>query len=186
MRFDQSKWVVGEFAQFGPYLVARGRAEMPKGKSAFSLRLTQRGDEFIADWIQISDHFGISSPYPTDPDLALAQDVVRNFLELLIGGDMRQAHGLMLPAWRKTISPLPPNYKSKEDLDYEPAFLTRTLRALASGATTFKLSNAKLSQARDEAAFAVELEAEGKKIPHTVRAKRVAESSEWFVAGFDN
>jgi hypothetical protein len=185
-RFDKSKWTVGEFAEFGPYLVARGRVEMPKAKSAFSIRLTQRGDVFVADWIQVSDHFGTSSPYPSDPDLALAQDVVRNFLELLLGGDTRQAHSLMLPAWRKSLSPLPPNYKSKDDLDYEPAFLIRALRAWASGATTFALSDAKLSQTRDEATFAVELEAEGKKIPHTVRAKKVAESTQWLVAGFDN
>jgi hypothetical protein len=110
---------------------------------------------------------------------------VRNFLELLLGGDQRQAHNLMLPSWRKTLSPLPPDFKSKEDLDYEPAFLIRALRAWASGATTFALSNAKLSQNGDEATFAVELDSAGTKIPHTVRAKRT-ESSQWLVAGFDN
>jgi hypothetical protein len=184
-RFANTNWVVGEFATFGQYSVARGRAESAKSKSAFSIRLTQRGDEVVADWIQVSDHFGSSTPYPSDPHLALAQDVVRNFLELLLGGDMRLAHALMLPDWRKSVSPLPPNFKSREGLDYEPAFLTRTLKAWAGGAVSFALSNAKLNERKDQATFVVELEVEGKKNPHTVRANWDAANSQWLVAAFD-
>src|SRR5262245_22855649 len=36
-RFEKLNWIVGEFAEFGPYLVARGRAESSTGKSAFAV-----------------------------------------------------------------------------------------------------------------------------------------------------
>ena len=44
---------------------------------------------------------------PADPDLAAAQNVVRDFLDLLLGGDHRQAHALMTLDWKKKLAPPP-------------------------------------------------------------------------------
>ena len=85
--------------------VSRGRAESPNRKEAFALRMVKDGDAFKVDWLHRSERMGLEIKAVADPDLAAAQDAVRNFLDLLIGGDHRQAATLMTPAWRKRTSP---------------------------------------------------------------------------------
>lgn len=184
-RFEKANWIVADVAEFGPFIVAHGRAELPGSKSAFAIRLTQRGDDFHADWIQLTERTGVPGSYPTDPDLAGAQDVVRNMLDLLIDRQVRTAQALMLPDWRKSISPLPSDVKPKDGVDYEPGFLDQTLRAWTGGAVSYTISDAKLSASKDGATFVVELEIDGKKVPHSVKVKKDANSGHWLVEAFD-
>ena len=183
-RFDKANWVVADVAEFGPYIVAHGRAELPGTKSAFAIRLMQKGDDFHADWIQLTERTGVPGPYPRDPDLAAAQDSVRNMLDLLIDRQVRTAQALMLPEWRRAISPLPSEVKPKDGVDYEPGFLDQTLRAWTGGAVSYTITDAKLA-AKENATFVVELEVDGKKVPHSVKTKKDVNSSHWLVEAFD-
>ena len=47
---------------------------------------------------------GINIKSPADPDLAAAQDTVRNFLDIILGGDVQMAHALMTPEWKKKLA----------------------------------------------------------------------------------
>jgi hypothetical protein len=132
---------------------------------------------------------GIASP--ADPDLAAAQDTVRNMLDLLLGSrpeDLRsleQLHALMTAEWKKRLSPLPPDAKVKDGREYEPGFLTQALRGWALGATAYTLSDAKLDPSRETATLVVDFEVDGKKVPHTVKVTKDPGTGWWLVAGFD-
>ena len=184
-QFRDTKFIAPDETKFGNAITLRGRAEFPTKKEAFSLRMVKESDGYKADWLQFSGHLSSGIATPNDPDLAAAQDTVRNMFDLLVGDNFKQAQALMPLEWKKTISPLPPNAKPRDGLEYEPAFLVQTLRSWAGGATGYTLADGKLNSANASASFVVTLEREGKKVPHTVKLKKDQSTGWWLVAGFD-
>ncbi len=183
-KFRDTRFIAGEESKFGNAIVLRGRAESPTKKEAFALRLVKDANGYKADWLQTSGHLSSNIPTPLDADLAAAQDTVRNMLDLLVGDSFDQAHVLMTLAWKKAISPLG-DARVQGGLEYEPGFLKQKLRSWAGGATGYTLSDGKLNSSRNGASFVVDLEKEGKKVPHTVKVKKDPASGWWLVDGFD-
>jgi hypothetical protein len=184
-QFRDTKFPVMEETKFGNAIVLRGRAEFPTKKEAFALRMTRDGDGYKADWLQHSDHLSMGIAAPADPDLAAGQDTVRNMLDLMLGNNFKDAQLLMTLEWKKRLSPLPPDAKSKDGLEYDPGFLTPALRGLVFGATAYTLSDPKLDPSRESAIFVVDFEVDGKKVPHTVKVLKDKATGWWLVAGFD-
>src|SRR5262245_38679881 len=126
-RFQNATYVIGEEQGIGPAIVVRGRANAPGARQQFSLRLVQvrDSDKFQADWLHLAERMGTGFKPPTDRDLAAAEDGLRNFLDVLMGGDHRVAQALMTAELRKSVSPLPPGSKASDGRDYDPGFLTQ-------------------------------------------------------------
>lgn len=184
-QFRDTKFPVMEETKFGNAIVLRGRAEFPTKKEAFALRMVRDADGYKVDWLQRCEHLSMGIASPADPDLAAAQDTVRNMLDLLLGNNVKDAPMLMTLEWKKRLSPLPPDAKAKDGLEYDPGFLTPALRGLVLGATAYTLSDAKLEPSRDTAMFVVDFEVDAKKAPHTVKVKKDNVTGWWLVAGFD-
>jgi hypothetical protein len=181
--FKGTTFVIGEVATLGPDIVVRGRAESSTAKRSFVLRLSQKGDAFLADWLHLSSHMGPPTPSPPNPDLAAAQDVLRNFLDLLMGGDQRMVHALMAPEWRKQKSP-PSGPDLQKGYDHGPGFLTQQTRAWGSGLVGYTFGKPELSPTKDRATFPVELEADGKKTQETLTAAKDPNTGRWHVVAF--
>jgi hypothetical protein len=185
-QFRDTKFPVMEETKFGNAIVLRGRAEFPTKKEAFALRLVRDGNGYKVDWLQHSEHLSMGIASPADPDLAAAQDAVRNMLDLMLGSNIKDAQLLMTLDWKKRLSPLPPDAKAKDGLEYDPGFLVPALRNVVFGATAYTLSDGKLDPSRETANFVVDFEVDGKKVPHTVKATKDSASGRWLVAGFDS
>ena len=182
--FKGATFVVGETAEFGNAVAVRGRMQAPGKAQAFALRLVKDENTFKADWLHRSDRQGSEIKPQSDPDLAAAQDTVRNVLDVLIGGDQRLAHTLMAPEWRTRVSPPAPTDR-RDGYDYGPGFLTVKTRQWGSGIVGYTLTKADLGPNRDTATFTAELAAEGQTIKYTVKAARDGQTGRWLVTDFD-
>jgi hypothetical protein len=182
-QFRGANFVISEEATFGDFLVVRGRVEAPKYKEAFTLRMVKLADGYKADWLHRSERMGLNIKSPADPDLAAAQDTARNFVDLILGGDVRLAQALMTPAWRTKLAG-PTALDTKDGLDYSPGFLTQTMRSWKGDATGYSVSKAELNAAKDEATITFEFDVpNGAKVPYAV--KTVKATGQWLVASFD-
>ena len=185
-QFRDTKFPVMEETKFGNAIVLRGRAEFPTKKEAFAVRLIRDGSGYKVDWLQHSGQYlSMNIASPADPDLAAAQDTVRNMLDLMLGNNFKDAPLLMTLEWKKRLSPLPPDAKPKDGLEYDPGFLVPALRNVVFGATAYTLSDAKLDPSRETTTFVVDFEVDGKKVPHTVKVTKDNGTGWWLVAGFD-
>jgi hypothetical protein len=183
-QFKGATFVVGEETRLGDGIVLRGRATFPDKPVAFTLRMVKDGNEYKADWFHRSDRQGSEIKVPADPDLAAAQDTVRNFLDVLLGGDLKQARSLMAPAWRTQVSP-PAPADVREGYDFGPGFLDGKLRSWRSDYPGYTLSTGELGPKKDAATFVAEMQAGGQKVPYVVKAARDPATGEWLVSDFD-
>jgi hypothetical protein len=188
--FRDTKFVVSDTAQFGEAVAVRGRAEAANRREAFALRLvgtpSKDGATYHLDWLHRSERMGSEIKLTTDPDLAAAQDVVRNFLDVLLGGDLRQAHALMTSTWKKSIAP-PTPADARDGLDYSPGFLTQTTRAWKRDFTGYSLPKADFTpeQGRSAATFTAVFQTSGQSVPYTVRAVKDKATGWWLVEAFE-
>jgi hypothetical protein len=182
--FKGATFVVGEETRVGNAIVLRGRARFPDKPMAFTLRMVKDGDLYKADWLHRSDRQGSEVKAPADPDLAAAQDVVRNFLDVLLGGDLKQARLLMAPAWRARLSP-PSPADVRGGLDYGPGFLDGKLRSWRSDHLGYTLTTGELGSNKAAATFNAELQAGGQNVRHAVTAIKDPASGEWLVSDFE-
>ncbi len=169
--FKGTTFVVGEETKFGNSIVLRGRAE--PAKDSFTLRLTKEGDSLKVDWLHRSSRMSSGISAPADSDLAAAQDTARNFLDVLLGGSLRQAQTLMTFEWKKSVA--------GEDL----GFLTQKMRTWKSWDGDFvgyTIKSSELNGTKDAATFTVEMDAGTKKTPYTVKAKNV--NGQWLLEAF--
>jgi hypothetical protein len=184
-QFRDTRFVLGEGeARYGNAVVFRGRAEAANRREAFTLRLVKEGERYKADWLQRSQRFGTEVKVPADPDLVAAQDTVRNFLDLFLGGDLRQAHALMAPAWRKRLAPPYPS-DEKAGLDYNPAFLTGKMRSWNRDFSGYTLPKSDIAPDKASATIMAELQAGGKAHPYTVKAAKDPATGLWAIQDFD-
>jgi len=190
--FRGTKFVVSDIAQFGGAVAVRGRAEAANRRDAFALRLVGASPTskdtatYVMDWLHRSERMGTEIKVTTDPDLAAAQDAMRNFLDVLLGGDLRQAHALMTPAWKKSIAP-PTPADARDGLDYSPGFLTQTTRAWKRDFAGYTLPKTDFTpeRGRSGATFTAEFQAGGEKVPYTVRAVKDKATDWWLVEAFE-
>jgi hypothetical protein len=181
-QFRGANFKINEEATFGDAVVLRGRVDSPNFKEAFSFRMVREAEGYKVDWLHRSERMGMNIKSPADPVLAAAQDTARNFVDLILGGDVQYAHALMTPAWRTKLAGATPA-DIKEGLDYSPGFLTQTMRSWKGDALGYSLTKAELN-AKDEAFIAIEFEVpNGTKVPHAVRMNKIGER--WLVASFD-
>jgi hypothetical protein len=183
-RFKGAAFIVGEESRFGDAIVLRGRAQVPGQAEAFTLRMVKGPNGYLCDWLHRSGVIGSEIKSPTDPDLAAAQDVVRNFMDLLLGGDHRQVHALMTLDWKKRLAP-PPPAEARKGADFDRGFLTQTTRSWKNDYVGYTFSKQELSANKTTATFAAELEAGGQKSPYTFQAVKDSASGRWLVAAFD-
>jgi hypothetical protein len=181
--FAGTKFAFLEQTKFGNAVVERGRAESGDSKVAFTLRLAREDAGYKIDWLHRSTQLSLVAS-PADPDLLAAQDTVRNFLDLLLGGDLRQAQALMAPAWRKQVAPPTPR-EVRNGLDYDPGFLTQTMRSWKGGAAGYTFPKATLGPNKDTAAFTAELGADGRNTAWAVKAAKDSKTGRWLVTDFD-
>jgi hypothetical protein len=182
-KFKDSTFSILEDATFGNAIVVRGRAQSADRKDAFTLRLVKEGDGYKIDWLHRSAVMGINFKEPADPDLAAAQDVVRNFVDILLGGDVRVAHALMTPKWKtKLAGPTPADLK--DGYDHSPGFLTQTTRTWKGDSIGYSSLTSELNAAKDEATIRGDYDARnGSKSPFILKATKV--DGRWLVAGFE-
>ena len=186
-RFEKANYVIGEEQSIGPAIVCRGRADSPDARRQFSIRLIQVADtdKFQADWLHLTERMGTGLKRPADTDLAAAEDALRNFLDVLMGGDHRLAHALMTDDFKKSVSPLPPGAKPTDGRDYDPGFLTQATRAWIQDVVGYAFTKAELGADKRTATVAVELEAGGQRKPVAVRLAKDAATGWWLVSAFD-
>jgi len=183
--FKGATFVVAEDAKFGDAVAVRGRMQAPGKAQAFALRLVKDGSTYKADWLHRSDRQGSEIKPQADPDLAAAQDTVRNFLDVLLGGDQRLAHALMAPDWKKSLSP-PAPADQRDGYDYGPGFLTAKTRQWSSGVLGYTLTKAELGPNKTTATFTAELAGEGQMTQvYTVKAAKDSATGRWLVTDFD-
>jgi hypothetical protein len=180
-RFKGTKFVLAQQeVRFGPAVVFRGRAEAPNRKEAFTLRMVKEGRGYQADWLHRSERFGMEIKPPAEQDLTAAQDTVRNFLDIFLGGDLRQAHALMDPAWKKKLAP-PYPADEKAGLTYNPGFLTGVTRAWKRDFTGYSLPKAELGSDKSTATFGVEFQAGERTVSYTVKAAKDPATGQWMI-----
>ena len=183
-QFRGGTFDVSQETQVGEAVAFRGRARFPDKTVAFTLRLVKDGNEYKGDWLHRSDRQGSEVKAPADPDLAAAQDVVRNFLDVLLGGDLKQARSLMAPAWRTRLSPAGAS-DVRDGYDYGPGFLDGKLRSWRGDHLGYTLPTGELGPNKDTATFVAELQAGGQNVRHTVQAIKDKATGEWLVGDFD-
>jgi hypothetical protein len=162
----------------------RGRAEKGNRKEAFALRMVKEGAVYKCDWLHRSEHIELGVKPPPNADLTLAQDTVRNFLDILLGGDLRQAHALMAPAWKKKLAPPYPS-DEKAGLTYNPGFLTGVTKAWKRDYTAYLLPKSELSPDRATALFAVEFQAGDRTVSYTVKVATDPATGRWTIQDLD-
>jgi hypothetical protein len=183
-RFKGASFVVRDADSFGDAIVLRGRAQGPGPAEAFTLRMVKGPNGFLCDWLHRSGIMGFEIKVPTDPDLAAAQDVLRNFLDLLLGGDHRQVHALMTLEWKKKLAP-PPPAEARKGAEFDRGFLIQTTRSWKRDYVGYTLSKQELGADKATATFTAELEAGGQKTPYTVHAVKNPATGRWLVAAFE-
>jgi hypothetical protein len=181
--FTGAKFMLLEQTKVGSAVVERGRVEAGTSKDAFSLRIVPAAAGYQIDWLHRSTHLGLV-PAPANPDLVGPQDSVRNFLDLLLGGDLRQAQVLMTVGWKKTQAPAPPA-EARKGAEYDAGFLAQVMRSWKGDAVAYAIPKAEIGPAKDGATFTVELEAGGKKTPYAVTAVKDPATGWWLIAAFD-
>jgi hypothetical protein len=183
-RFKGANFIARDADAFGDTIVLRGRARAPGQAEAFTLRMVKGPNGYLCDWLHRSGIMGSEIKTPADPDLAAAQDVVRNFLDVLLGGDQRQAHALMTLDWKKRLAP-PPPAEARKGAEFDRGFLTQTIRSWRGEYVSYTLSKQELDANKDSATFTAELEAGGQKTPYTIQAIKDKASGWWLVAAFN-
>lgn len=183
-RYKGASFIVRDADSFGDAIVLRGRAQGPGPAEAFTLRMVKGPNGYLCDWLHRSTIIGSEIKTPTDPDLAAAQDVVRNFLDLLLGGDHRQVHALMTLDWKKRLAP-PPPAEARKGAEYDRGFLTQTTRSWKDDYVGYTLTNQELGPNKSTATFTAELEAGGQKTPYTVHAVKDPATGRWLVGAFE-
>jgi hypothetical protein len=162
----------------------RGRAEKGNRKEAFALRLVKEGGAYKCDWLHRSEHFELGIKPPSNAELTMAQDTVRNFLDILLGGDLRQAHALMDPAWKAKLAP-PYESDKKAGLTYNRGFLTGVTKAWKRDYTGYSLPKAELGSDKATATFGVEFQAGGRTVSYTLKAAKDPATGRWLVQDLD-
>lgn len=153
----------------GTATVLRGRAKTPGTVNAFCLRVVREGDGYKVDWLHRADRFlAGSAPKTADSELAAAADAARNFVETLVGGDLRQTQALMAPKWTASLG--------------EPGFVIQKLRSWRGETVAYALPAADL--VGDTATVTAELEANGQKTTYRVTLKKDAATGRWLVEDF--
>jgi hypothetical protein len=183
-RFKGAKFYFRDVDTVGDSIVLRGRVEGPGPTEAFTLRMVKGPNGHLCDWLHRSGIMGSEIKVPSDPDLGAAQEVVRDFLDLLLGGDHRQVHALMTLDWRKKLAP-PPPAEARKGAEYDRGFLTQTTRSWKNDYVGYTLTKQELGPNKTMATFTAELEAGGQKSPYTVRAVKDPTTGRWLVAAFD-
>jgi len=185
-KFKDTKFVIGQQeVRFGPAVVFRGRAEAPNRREAFTLRMVKEGPGgYKADWLHRSERFGMEIQVPPEQALTAAQDTVRNFLDILLGGDLRQAHALMAPAWRKKLAP-PYPADEKAGLTFNPGFLTGVTKSWKRDFTGYTLPKAELGPDKKTATFGAEFQAGEKAVSYTVKAAKDPATDQWTIIDLD-
>ncbi|HEX3148222.1 MAG TPA: hypothetical protein VHR66_09060 [Gemmataceae bacterium] len=185
-QFKGATFKVSEEDKVGEAVALRGLAIFPNKKesersTAFSLRLVNGH----ADWLHTSGRQGAEIKVPADASMAAAHDTVRNFLDVMLGGDVRQAHGLMAAAWRKTLSPVADKSDTQQGYDYGPGFIDGKLRSWRSDYTSYTLTPTDHGSSKDTIVFVALMDAGNKKDKHTVKATKDAATGEWLVSDFE-
>lgn len=184
-QFKGAQFVVGEETKVGNGIALRGRVQTPGKAEAFAMRWVKDGGRYKLDWLHRSERQGSDIKPQADPDVAAAQDTVRNFLDVLLGGDLRLAHALMAPAWKKALSP-PGPADVRDGFDYGPGFLTvKTKSWRGDQILGYTFTKVEPSPAKDSVTFTAELAGEGQKTPCTVKATKDPATGRWFVADFE-
>jgi hypothetical protein len=185
-QFNGATFTVGKETKAGEAIVLRGLAQFPdKSAGAFTLRVVKDGKAYKIDWVHRSGRQASEVETPVDPDLAAAQDTVRNFLDLLLGGDLKQARSLMAPAWRTRLSPPAPS-DVREGYDFGPGFLDAKLRSWrGENFVDYTLPAGEFGPNKDAATFVAGMQAGGQKVPYVVKAARDPVTGEWLVNDFD-
>jgi len=183
-KFKGATFVIPEEGKIGDAVRFHGRAKLPDKSASFSLRVVPNSNGYKVDWLHVSDRQGSEIKTPADPDLAAAQDVVRNFLDVLLGGDLRLARSLMAPAWRARLSPPAPS-DVRDGYDYGPGFLDGKLRSWRGEYLAYTFTTEELGPNKDTATFVAQLQAGGQNVPHTVKAAKDPTTGEWLITEFD-
>jgi hypothetical protein len=178
--FKGGSFVIGEEAKVGDAVAVRGLAKFPDKSMAFSLRLVNGQ----ADWLHRSERQGAEIKVPADASMAAAQDVIRNFLDLLLGGDLKQAHSLMTTTWKKSLSPPGPQ-DIKDGYDFGPGFLAGKTRAWKDDYLSYTLTPTDHGSSKDTVVFVATMDAGNKKDKHTVKATKDPTTGEWLVSDFE-
>lgn len=169
---------------FGNATVLRGRAKTPGKVDALCLRVVREANGYKVDWLHRADRF-LAGPMPKadDSELAAAADTARNFLETMLGGDLRQAQAIMDPKWLASIE-APSDADKKNGFAYNVGFVTQKMRAWRGETVGYAIPAAELTGNKDTATVTAELEAGGQKKTYLVKLVKDKATGQWLVDDF--
>lgn len=168
----------------GNTIILRGRAKTPGKIDAFCLRLVKDANSTKVDWLHRSDRFlAGDAPKTNDADLSVATEIARNFLETMLGGDLRQAQALMLPTWLTAIEP-PSETDKKNGFTYNVGFVNQKMRAWRGETVGYAMTKSELTGNKNTATITAELEAGGRKTVYLVKLIQDKSNGQWLVEDF--
>ncbi|WP_020468238.1 hypothetical protein [Zavarzinella formosa] len=169
---------------YGNTIVLRGRAKSPNKVDAFCLKMIREANGLKVDWLHRSDRFlAGDAPKTEEPELAAASDTARNFLETLIGGDLRQAQALMLPSWLASIE-APSETDKKNGFAYNVGFVTQKMKSWRGETIAYSMPKSELTGNKDAATVTAELESGGQKKTYQVKLVKDKTTGQWLVEDF--
>lgn len=183
-QFQGGTFVIGEETRAGDAYAFRGLAKFPDKSMAFSLRLVHGPAGYLVDWLHRSERQGSGIKTPADPDLAAAQDAVRNFLDVMLGGDPRQAQGMMALDWKKKMAPAQ-GADARKGVEYDVGFINQTMKAWKRDVLGYSLTTGELGPNKDTATFVATLDSGSAKTPWVVKAVKDTATGQWLVGDFD-
>jgi hypothetical protein len=184
LQFKGATFVIPEEAKLGSAVTFHGRAKLTDKSASISLRVVPAANGYQVDWLHISDRQGSEVKTPADAELAAAQDIARNFLDLMLGGDLRLDRGLMTLEWKKKLAPAPPA-EAKKGVEYDTGFLTQTMRAWKRDFLGYTLSTGDLDSNHATATFVATMDAGSSKTPFVIKLIKDKATGEWLVNDFD-
>lgn len=165
-------------------LVLRGRAKTPGKIDAFCIRIVRDGLNAKIDWLHRAERFYAGTPLKfEDNDLAVAYDTARNFLETMLGGDLRQAQAVMNPAWLTSIEP-PSDADKKNGFTFNVGFVNQKMRSWRGETVGYSMPKGEMTGNKDGATITAELEAAGEKKTYLVKLIKDKKSGQWLVDDF--
>jgi hypothetical protein len=185
MAFKGATFRISEEDRVGDATAFRGLVKFADNKSAaFCLRLVKAPHSYEVDWLHQSERQASSVKPPADPALAVPQDTVRNFLDVMLGGDPRQAQSLMALEWKKRLAPSQGS-DARKGVEYDYGFVDQSIRSWKRGPLGYTLSAGEFGPNKDTATFIATMDSGSSTKPYVVKATKDKETGEWLVSDFD-
>ncbi|MEZ6140297.1 MAG: hypothetical protein R3B84_06980 [Zavarzinella sp.] len=181
-RFEKAKFVVNEENTFAKTIALHGRVELPSGKSAFTVHVTQGAKGYQISWLHRSDRMASEVKLPSGDTSIEVFEISRCFLDLTFGGDRLQAQQLMSNSFKEREGGAPTAADMAVGRTYDFGFLNQKMASWGRGVTGYSITLVTIDATGKQATAAIKLYQEGGNSDATIQLEKPAES--WLVSNF--